>query len=242
MGEQEMHSVPTIFILDDDQSYVRALERLLHCEGFSTRAWTSARKFLEEHDPAAPGCLVADLIMPDMNGLEVQRHLAAQGCVRPMVFITARGDMHTAVEGMRAGAVSFLPKPVQRASLIETLREALSRDAAQRAARSERQRVNELLNSLTPRERQVLDFVARGFLNKQIACVLGAAEKTVKVHRGRVMQKMGVKSVAAVVRLLAHSDARPSTPPNWPNRSRHLAGSAKDEPTSAPYNPALVPD
>jgi FixJ family two-component response regulator len=201
-----MESVPTVFVLDDDESFVRALDRLLRVEGFVTRTWTSAKTFLAEHDPSAPGCLVTDLIMPEMSGLELQRELLAQGCVRPIVFITGRGDMSTAVEGMRAGAVSFLPKPVLRGSLVDALREALSKDAAQRATNSERQRVNDMLRSLTPRERQVLDLVARGLLNKQIAGALGTAEKTIKVHRGRLMHKMHVKSAAALVQLLAHAD------------------------------------
>ena len=218
-----MDSVPTVFVLDDDESFVRALDRLLRVEGFVTRTWTSARTFLAEHDPATPGCLVTDLIMPEMNGLELQRHLAAQGCVRPIVFITGRGDMSTAVEGMRAGAVSFLPKPVLRGALVEALREALAKDATLRAARSERQRVDEMLSSLTPRERQVLDLVARGLLNKQIAGALGTAEKTVKVHRGRLMHKMHVKSAAALVKLLSHSDAaapQPHVPSSAPGELR----------------------
>jgi len=201
-----MDAVPTVFVLDDDESFVRALDRLLRAEGFATRTWTSANTFLQEHDPSLPGCLVTDLIMPEMNGLELQRKLLAQGCVRPIVFITGRGDMTTAVEGMRRGAVSFLPKPVSRASLVLALREALSKDASTRVHDAERHRVRELLNSLTPREAQVLELVARGLLNKQIAGALGTAEKTVKVHRGRLMHKMQVKSAAALVQLLSHGD------------------------------------
>jgi len=197
---------PTVFVLDDDESFVRALDRLLRAEGFATRTWTSANTFLSEHDPSLPGCLVTDLIMPEMSGLELQRKLLAQGCVRPIVFITGRGDMSTAVEGMRLGAVSFLPKPVSRASLVVALREALSKDASTRVHDAERQRVRELLSSLTPREAQVLELVARGLLNKQIAGALGTAEKTVKVHRGRLMHKMQVKSAAALVQLLSHGD------------------------------------
>jgi FixJ family two-component response regulator len=201
-----MESVPTVFVLDDDESFVRALDRLLRAEGFATRTWTSANTFLEEHDPSLPGCLVTDLIMPEMSGLELQRKLLAQGCVRPIVFITGRGDMTTAVEGMRRGAVSFLPKPVSRASLVLALREAMSKDASTRVHDAERQRVRDLLASLTPREAQVLELVARGLLNKQIAGALGTAEKTVKVHRGRLMHKMQVKSAAALVQLLSHGD------------------------------------
>jgi len=199
-----MEDVPTVFVLDDDESFVRALDRLLRAEGFSTRTWTSANTFLAEHDPSLPGCLVTDLVMPEMSGLELQRQLLAQGCIRPILFITGRGDMSSAVEGMRLGAVSFLPKPVSRGALVAALREALAKDAESRILYAERQRVRELLNSLTPRESQVLELVARGLLNKQIAGALGTAEKTVKVHRGRLMHKMQVKSAAALVQLLSH--------------------------------------
>jgi FixJ family two-component response regulator len=211
-----METVPTVFVLDDDESFVRALDRLLRAEGFATRTWTSVNMFLAEHDPSLPGCLVTDLMMPEMSGLELQRKLLAQGCVRPIVFITGRGDMTTAVEGMRRGAVSFLPKPVSRASLVLALREALSKDASTRVHDAQRQRVRELLRSLTPREAQVLELVARGLLNKQIAGALGTAEKTVKVHRGRLMHKMQVKSAAALVQLLSHGDML-----NQPSPSAH---------------------
>jgi FixJ family two-component response regulator len=184
---------------------------LLRAEGFATRTWTSANAFLADHDPSLPGCLVTDLIMPEMSGLELQRKLLAQGCVRPIVFITGRGDMTTAVEGMRLGAVSFLPKPVSRAALVSALHEALSKDADARVHYAERERVRNLLSSLTPRESQVLELVARGLLNKQIAGALGTAEKTVKVHRGRLMHKMQVKSAAALVQLLSHGQHSQST-------------------------------
>ena len=207
-----MESVPTVFILDDDESFVRALDRLLRADGFATRTWTSVTKFLAEHDPSLPGCLVTDLVMPDMSGIELQRRLLGQGCLRPIVFITGAGDMSTAVEGMRMGAVSFLPKPVSRPSLVAALREALQKDATTRAAYDERLRVRDLLASLTARERQVLELVARGLLNKQIAAALGTAEKTIKVHRGRLMYKMQVKSAAALVQLLNHGEALPAQP------------------------------
>jgi FixJ family two-component response regulator len=217
-----MKLVPTVFVLDDDESFVRALDRLLRAEGFTTRTWTSVSVFLAEHDPDLPGCLVTDLMMPDMTGIELQRRLVDQGCRRPIVFITGRGDMSTAVEGMRMGAVSFLPKPVSRASLVEALREALSKDAAARVVNIERQRVRQLLDSLTARERQVLELVARGLLNKQIAASLGTAEKTIKVHRGRLMHKMQVKSAAALVQLLNHAAGPPTQPTGYPDRGLSL--------------------
>jgi FixJ family two-component response regulator len=201
-----MEQVPTVFVLDDDVSFLQAVDRLLRAEKFVTKTFGSARQFLEEHDPATPGCLLTDLMMPDMSGLELQRALMEQGCERPIVFITGQGDMNTAVEGMRAGAVTFLPKPVSREPLVECLREGLAKDAAIRAARCESQRVAQLLASLTPREREVLELVASGLLNKQIAAKLGIAEKTIKVHRGRLMQKMQVKSAAALVQILKNAE------------------------------------
>lgn len=192
----------TVFILDDDESFLKAISRLLRIDGFTVRCWTSASEFLSEHDPRVPGCLLTDLLMPEMSGLELQRRLLAQGSQRPVVFITGRGDMTVAVEGMRAGAVSFLPKPVNRSTLLAVVQEALARDADMRRALGEQQRIRELVASLTPREHQVLELVAQGYRNKQIAAELGTAEKTIKVHRGRLMHKLQVRSVASLVQLL----------------------------------------
>jgi len=216
----------TIFVLDDDLSFVQALGRLLRAEGLQVRGWTSASAFLAEHDADGPGCLLADLQMPEMSGLELQRRLLAQGSLRPIIFITGRGDMSSAVEGMRAGAVSFLPKPVQRATLMDALAEALRNDAQLRSSARERQRVMGLMASLTTRERQVLDFVVRGYLNKQIAAELGTAEKTVKVHRGRLMHKLQARSVATLVQMLNSCEASPTT--------RQRAGTTGLHHTSSP--------
>jgi RNA polymerase sigma factor (sigma-70 family) len=207
-----MDARAVVFLLDDDESVVRALARLLHAEGFTTSAWTSAREFLAAHDPEVPGCLITDLIMPEMSGLELQRALSARGCLRPIVFVTAMGDVSTTVEGMRAGAVTFLCKPVRSRELVETVQEAIARDATMRTALAERNRIDQRLRRLTPRERQVLELVVKGFLNKQIAGELGTAEKTIKVHRGRLMEKMEVKSAAALVKLLANTPLGPTAP------------------------------
>jgi FixJ family two-component response regulator len=207
-----MDARAVVFLLDDDESVVRALARLLHAHGFTASGWTSAREFLAAHDPDVPGCLITDLIMPEMSGLELQRALAARGCLRPIVFITAMGDVPTTVEGMRAGAVSFLCKPVHTDALVAAVQEAIARDAVMRAAFAERDRIDQRLRRLTPRERQVLELVVRGFLNKQIAGELGTAEKTIKVHRGRLMEKMEVKSAAALVKLLANTPLGPTAP------------------------------
>jgi RNA polymerase sigma factor (sigma-70 family) len=198
---------PIVFLLDDEPAVVVALTRMLQASGFTVSSWTSAAAFLEAHDAETPGCLVVDVRMPEMSGLELQRVLLTRGIDRATVFITGQGDIRTTVQAMKAGAVTFLSKPVQRTELIAAVREALLRDSARRAQQREREDLVRRLASLTPRERQVLDLVATGMLNKQIAAELGAAEKTIKVHRGRIMEKMQVRTATALVGLL--SRARP---------------------------------
>jgi len=198
---------PIVYVLDDEESIVVSLGRMLRASGFATRGFTSAAEFLESHDPGTCGCLVADVRMPGMSGLELQRALQARGIDRSIVFITGRGDIATTVQAMKAGAVTFLAKPVQRAELIAAVREAIGKDAETRAQHREQQEISRRLASLTPRERQVLELVATGMLNKQIAAELGAAEKTIKVHRGRIMGKMQVRTATALVGLLSRVDA-----------------------------------
>jgi FixJ family two-component response regulator len=200
---------PVVFLLDDDESIVVALGRMLQAEGFAIRAWTSAREFLQTHDPESAGCLVSDVCMPGMSGLELQRALIERNSERPIVFVTGHGDIPTTVQAMRAGAVSFLSKPIRRAELVAAVCEAISKDAEARARRHERQDIARRLASLTPREHQVLDLIATGMLNKQIAAELGAAEKTIKVHRGRIMEKMQVRTAAALVGLLWRVKSQP---------------------------------
>lgn len=205
---------PVVFIVDDDKSVAESMARLLRIEGFVTRTYSSPSEFLVHHEPGIPGCLITDLIMPDMSGLDLQRALLTQGCTRPIIFVTGRGDISTTVVGMRAGAVTFLAKPVRRVELIATVREAIERDSNARQVNHERERVSQLLDTLTPRELQVLRLVITGMLNKQIAAELGAAEKTIKVHRGRLMDKMQVRSAAALAQLLSSHrlDAYTSSP------------------------------
>jgi FixJ family two-component response regulator len=173
-------------------------------EGFCTRAWRSADEFLDEHDPETPGCFVTDVAMPGRSGLELQAELAARGCIRPIVFVTAHGSIPMSVQAMRAGAVTFLPKPVRLSELVAAVSEAFEKDRTLREERASRADVAARLTALTPREREVLDLVVAGKMNKQIAAQLGAAEKTIKVHRGRVMSKMHVRSVAELVTLTSH--------------------------------------
>jgi FixJ family two-component response regulator len=199
----ELH--PVVFLLDDEEAVVVALGRMLQASGFAVRAWTSATQFLAAHDPEIPGCLVTDVRMPGMSGLELQHALQARGIDRSMVFITAQGDIATTVQAMKAGAVTFLSKPVRRAELAAAVQEAIAKDAAVRVHQREQQEISRRLATLTPREREVLDLVATGMLNKQIAAELGAAEKTIKVHRGRIMDKMQVRTATALVGLLSRS-------------------------------------
>lgn len=190
-----------MFLVDDDAAVLKALTRLLTAAGFRVRAFLSARQFLEQHDPQCPGCVVADLAMPDMSGMELQETLQRSGRDRPIVFVTGRGDIATGVRAMKQGAVDFLTKPVHGRELIAAVGSALERDRLIRREWSALKSIEARLASLTPRERQVLAGVVSGRLNKQIAAELGMAEKTVKVHRARVMAKMGVRSLADLVRV-----------------------------------------
>lgn len=190
-----------MFLVDDDPSVLRALTRLLHAAGHQVSAFRSAQAFLAAHDPTAPGCVVLDLAMPGLNGLELQHALAASGCRRPVIFVTGRGDVPSSVQAMKAGAVDFLTKPVSEEYLLAAILRALERDRLMRQARAELEAIAERLNTLTPREREVLGHVVAGRLNKQIAADLGIVEKTIKVHRSRVMEKMCVRSVADLVRM-----------------------------------------
>lgn len=195
-------SCSTTNLLDDEPGVVAALGRILRANGFATRAWTSAAAFLNAHDDATPGCLVTDARMPEMSGLEVQRVLLARGTDRPVIFITGQGDVRTTVLGMKAGAVTFLTKPVPAAELIGAVREAIARDAARRARRGEQADVRARLARLTPRERQVLSLLTTGLQNKEIAAELGTAEKTIETHRRHILDKMEVRNVSALWGLL----------------------------------------
>jgi FixJ family two-component response regulator len=207
-GEQ-----PIVFLVDDDAAIRSALRRGLSAEGLAVRSFESADAFLAAHDPAIPGCLVADVAMPGMSGLELQSVLAARSCARPIIFVTARGSIPMSVQAMRAGAVTFLAKPVRLADLVAAIREAFEKDRRCRAELAARSAVEARLTALTLREREVLELIVLGKLNKQIAAELGAAEKTIKVHRGRVMQKLQVRSVAELVTLTSRFPPLPVADP-----------------------------
>lgn len=192
-----------IWLVDDDASILRALERLLGTEGFETRCFLDAASFLAAHDPAVPGCAVIDLGLQTTTCLVLQDQLGHRDGGRPVIFLTGQGSIPTAVQAIQAGAVDFLTKPVEAARLLAAIHSALQLDQTRRSQHGATQDLRTLLSTLTPREREVLQEIVSGRLNKQIAHRLGAAEKTIKVHRGRVMQKMGVRSVAELVTLMA---------------------------------------
>jgi FixJ family two-component response regulator len=189
-----------VYLIDDEPCLLRALQRLLQAEGYAVLAFESAEDFLHAHDPCRPGCVVADLCLPGLDGLSLQRTLFALGNARPVVLMTAYGDIATGVHAMKEGAVDFLVKPFDDEVFLEAVRSALDRDRYERVVLRELQAVRGRLASLTPREHEVLEHVVTGRLNKQIAADLGITEKTIKVHRARAMEKMGVSTLAELVR------------------------------------------
>jgi FixJ family two-component response regulator len=192
---------PTVFIVDDAREVRLGLSRLLSAAGYSVRAFESAERFLEEQDAETPGCLLLDVCLPGLSGLELQRALVGSSCARPTVFLTGKGEIQTSVHAMKAGAVDFLTKPIDDERLFAAIEQAVQRDLGQRRQRAIRVAAQQRFQRLTRREQQVMAQVIRGRLNKQIAADLGIGEKTVKVHRGRVMLKMSVRSVPELVQL-----------------------------------------
>jgi FixJ family two-component response regulator len=192
----------TVFLVDDDPGVLKSLTRLLKAHGHAVHAFSSPREFLARHDPSVPGCAIFDVAMPGLDGLQLQAALNAGAVPRPVTFITGKGDIPTSVRAMRAGAVDFLTKPVDHKDLLAAIARAAERDAAARRRRGELDAINARLATLTPREREVLTHVVDGRLNKQIAFNLGTVEKTIKVHRSRMMKKLGVRTVADLMRLV----------------------------------------
>ncbi len=203
----------TVYLIDDDESVRRSLARVIRAAGHEAEPFESAVAFLESHAVVrAPACLLLDIQMPGVDGLTLQRTLRDRHQDLPIIFLTGHGDIPTSVRAMKDGAVDFLPKPVEMSDLLNAIEVALGRSRAAVDERSKNRALHERFDSLTPREREVMQLVVEGRLNKQIANTLGTVEKTIKVHRGRVMEKMGADSVADLVRMAARisGDSRPA--------------------------------
>src|SRR6266853_71268 len=194
-------SSPTVFVVDDDAAVRKAVSRLLRSVGIGVAAFASPTEFLAQYDPATPGCLVLDIAMPGFNGLQLQTALGEKGSVLPIIFLTGHGDVSKSVQAMKGGAFDFLTKPVKDKDLLPAVRAAIERDAVARGEQAKFSEIRARIDTLTPREREVLERVVAGKLNKQIAGDLGITEATVKMHRARVMVKMKVQSIAELARL-----------------------------------------
>jgi len=208
-----------VFLVDDDPAVLKALSRLLRSAGYDPQAFNSAADFMTSYHPDTSGCLVLDLSMPEVNGLDLQHWLAQTKSPLPVIFLSGRSDVPTSVKAMKDGALDFLTKPVDERTLLRTVESALRRDTEIREKRAEELVLLERLGRLTLREREVMAGVVRGKLNKQIAGELGTVEKTVKVHRARVMQKMGARSLAELVRMAERVGISLSSPAFTPANS-----------------------
>src|SRR5438552_12441811 len=192
---------PTVFVIDDDAAVRKAVSRLLRSAGIAVAGFASPGEFLAQYDPDMPGCLVLDLAMPDINGLQLQTTLANKGCTLPIIFLTGHGDVSKSVQAMKHGAFDFFSKPVKEKDLLPAVRAAIERNAVARREQAQLSEICARLDTLTPHEREVLEHVVAGKLNKQIASDLGISEATVKMHRARVMTKMKVQGIADLVRI-----------------------------------------
>ena len=200
-----------VFLVDDDPGLLKALTRLLTAKGYETQPYTSPATFLEANDPERPGCAVIDMAMPEMDGLALQKSLAEKGDVRPIIFLTGEASVSSTVHAMQAGAVDFLEKPVSAQDLFSAVERAAVLDQRSRNEAAERKEIWNRYQRLSKREREVLSLVIAGFLNKQMAYRLGIVEKTVKVHRRRMLLKMKVHTVAELVRMTETIGVRPAT-------------------------------
>ena len=194
-------AAPVVFVVDDDPSVRRAIKRLVESVGLRAELFGSAQEFLRSERPDAASCLVLDIRLPGISGLDFQRELAKAAIHIPIVFITAHGDIPMTVRAMKAGAVEFLTKPFRDQDLLDAIQQGLERDRTRRAQEAEIATLRERFEALTPREREVLPWVVSGLPNKQIADAVGASEATIKVHRSQLMRKMGAASLADIVRM-----------------------------------------
>jgi len=208
-GDDRPAAASVIFVVDDDVAVRNSLRRLISSVGFAVEVFPSARAFLEVPRPAVPGCLVLDVRLPGLSGLDLQRELAATDAELPIIFLTGHGDIPMSVRAMKAGAVEFLTKPFREQELLDAIRSGIERDRTMRAEREERTALRRRYASLTPRERDVLAGIVAGLLNKQIAGELGTSEATVKEQRGHLMAKMEAGSVAELVRFASRLGITP---------------------------------
>jgi two-component system, LuxR family, response regulator FixJ len=193
---------PTVFVVDDDEAVRTSLRLLLKSVGLPVETFASGQEFLDQFDPDRAGCLVLDIRMPGISGLELQQHLNDRHSIMPVVFITGHGDVPMAVEAMQAGAVDFIQKPFRDQDLIDRINRALEKDKAMRGELRERDEIRRRMSQLTPREHEVLELVTQGKANKVIAGDLNVSQRTVEIHRARVMEKMGAGSLAHLVRMV----------------------------------------
>jgi FixJ family two-component response regulator len=207
---------PTVHLVDDDMSFLTATSRLLRASGFAVKTFLSANDFLAQSSADAAGCVVADLQMPGLNGLDLQSALARTSNPMPLLFLTGQGDIASTVRAMRGGAEDFLEKRAPMEQLLDAVSRALARDAHEREARARRRALRERFDALSAREREVLSHVLRGRLNKQMASDLGITERTVKLHRTSIMAKLGVRSVAALARLTQEAGVPTANAPTFP--------------------------
>jgi len=220
--------LPTVIVVDDEECLCRAMDRLLRSVGYRVQTFASPEAFVNCLPPDGPGCVLLDVAMPGLDGLELQQKLIASARIWPIIFVTGQADISISVRAMKAGAIDFLTKPAEDTALLSAIAEALTQDADARAERSVRQAIEARVARLTAREREVFSLVVAGLLNKQIAAELGTAEKTIKVHRSRVMEKLEVGSLADLVHLAHRLDIRwpeergtmVATPPRLPELLR----------------------
>ena len=203
-------SEPTVFIIDDDPSARRGITRLVRAAGMNAESFASAGDFLTSGRSDGPGCIVLDVRMPEMTGPELQEELDRADYCMPIIFLSAHGDVPTTAKAMKKGAVDFLTKPVDKDDLLEAIRISLAKDAEKCTQRAESNFMSEHTKRLTPREYEIMTYVITGMLNKQIAFELNISEETVKIHRGRVMQKLEIVSVAELVRLCEKAGIAPA--------------------------------
>ncbi len=205
----------TIFIVDDDPLVRKALQRLLKSAGYFTETFPSAKEFLSSGNSSeGPACIILDVKMPGLSGFDLQEELSAASYAIPIIFITGHGDIPSSVKAMKNGAVDFLSKPFEDQDLFDSISVALKKDSITRTVLSERRKIQQRLDQLTLREYEILTYVITGVLNKQIADILNISEKTVKAHRGKVMTKMGISSVAELVRIAEKLGIKPAAVSN----------------------------